>query len=78
MKNERITHETFNEEAWICLCKNRPDSHGFDPCDIYGNVVEPVRGWGNLYVCDQCGRIIDQKTLEVVGRRGETLKKRAA
>jgi DNA-directed RNA polymerase subunit RPC12/RpoP len=31
--------------------------------------VEPVTGWKNLYVCDRCGRIIQQDTLEVVGQR---------
>jgi hypothetical protein len=24
--------------------------------------------WNDLYVCGECGRIIDQNTLEVVGR----------
>ena len=33
-----------------------------------GNEVEPVAGWDNLYVCARCGRIINQDTLEVIGR----------
>ena len=71
MKKEHITHEAGNEEAWICLCGNRPDSDGFYTCDEKGNEVEPVEGeWDEpLYVCNGCGRIVHQETLEVVGRR---------
>jgi hypothetical protein len=64
---EHITHEPGNNEAWVCLCRNRPESDGFFPCNKEGNEMEPVEGWGNLYVCARCRRIIDQFTLEVVG-----------
>jgi hypothetical protein len=66
---EKITHEAGNPEAWKCICGNTPDSGGFYPCDAQGNEMEPVKGWKELYVCDDCGRIIHQDTLEVVGRR---------
>ena len=66
--NERITHEAGNDEAWICICKNTTNAQWFYPCDKEGNQMEPVAGWPDLYVCDRCGRIIDQNTLEVVGR----------
>lgn len=66
---ERITYEEGNEEAWICMCGNRPDADGFYPCDKKGNEIEPGEGWEDLYVCASCGRIIHQNTLEVVGRR---------
>ena len=67
---ERITHEEGNEEAWVCVCGNRPTEDGFYPCDREGNEVEPIVGsnWENLYVCAQCGRIISVNTLEVVGQ----------
>ena len=65
---EQITHEMGNDEAWICICKNTPDSDGFFPCDKEGNEVEPDAGWANLYICAKCGRIIDQDSLVVVGR----------
>ena len=67
---ERITHEEGNEEAWVCVCGNRPAEDGFYPCDREGNEVEPIVGsnWENLYVCAQCGRIISVNTLEVVGQ----------
>jgi hypothetical protein len=71
ISKERITHEEGNDEAWVCLCKNTPVSQGFYPCDKDGNEVEPTAGWDNLYVCAQCGRIINQKNLEVIGRAAE-------
>lgn len=70
MPNEFITHEIGSSEAWICICNNKPDDYGFFPCDKDGNEMEPLKGsdWQNLYVCLNCGRIIKQSTLEVVGR----------
>jgi len=49
-------------------------SDGFFTCDDKGNEVEPIEElWLEpLYVCNRCGRIINQETLEVVGRRGLT------
>jgi len=65
-----ITHEDGSDENWVCICKNRPDSDGFFPCDENGNEIEPIigSGWEALYVCGKCGRIINQFTLEVVGQ----------
>jgi hypothetical protein len=34
--------------------------------------MEPVKGWQDVYVCGRCGRIVNQNTLEVVGRKAET------
>lgn len=67
---EFITHEPNNEEAWICICGNRPADDGFFPCDKNGNEMEPLIGsdWKDLYVCANCGRIINQYTLEVLGQ----------
>jgi hypothetical protein len=67
---ERITHEAGNDEAWVCICGNTPSDGGFYPCDKEGNEMEPLIGsdWDGLYVCADCGRIIKQDTLEVVGR----------
>lgn len=67
---ERITHESGNDEAWVCICGNTPSDGGFYPCDKEGNEMEPTVGsdWDGLYVCADCGRIIKQDTLEVVGR----------
>ena len=70
MSKEFITHEAGNEEAWVCVCGNEPHDDGFHTCDENGNEVEPLVGsdWENLYVCARCGRIIDMRTLGVVGR----------
>ena len=67
--SEKISHEAGNDEAWICICGNTPVSDGFDTCNEHGNHMEPVEGWEGLYVCDRCGRIIRQETLEVIGRK---------
>lgn len=68
-EKEQIKHEAQDRDAWICICKNTPSGDGFYPCDEKGNEMEPTigSGWTNLYVCAQCGRIINQDTLEVVG-----------
>jgi len=68
VQDEVVTHETGSNEAWICICGNEPSEDGFSPCDEKGNEVEPVAGWGGLYVCFRCGRMIDQVSLRVVGR----------
>jgi len=75
MEREYITVQKDHEEgrfgdAWVCLCGNTSTSQGFYPCDDHGKQISPdVDGpWINLYVCDRCGRIINQDTLEVVGR----------
>ncbi len=64
-----ITHESGNEEGWVCVCNNTPSTGGFFPCDLKGNEIEPVKGWNRLYVCDRCGRIIEQDTLKIVAHR---------
>lgn len=66
----KIKRERGDRDAWICACGNVPSGDGFYPCNAAGNEVEPVEGaWdGVLYVCNGCGRIIDQNTLEIIGR----------
>jgi hypothetical protein len=67
---EYISKEAGWEDAWICICGNTPPDGGFYPCDSEGNEMEPTieSDWDNLYVCADCGRIINQDTLEVIGR----------
>jgi len=67
---EKITHEPGDKDAWICRCGNTPVYEGFYPCDAAGNEIEPadyIGAW--IYVCDRCGRIIHEGTLEIIGRR---------
>jgi hypothetical protein len=67
---ERINYEDDDQDAWICACGNTPAGSGFYPCDKEGNGMEPAvgSGWGGLYVCSACGRMIQAETGEVVGR----------
>lgn len=66
--NEHINHEKGNPDAWVCLCGNTPSDDGFYPIDESNHEVEPTaEAWKtNQYFCNQCGRVIDQHTLEVV------------
>ena len=68
---DRITKMKIKgtKDNWICLCGNTALEHGFYPCDSEGYIVEPTPyEWTtNWYVCDKCGRIIDQETLEIKG-----------
>ena len=67
----KVTHEAGNPEAWVCLCGNTPLEEGFYPCNREGQLVEPTpEEWTtHWYVCARCGRMIDQRSLEVVGMR---------
>lgn len=70
-RSERISYDLHDEDAWICRCGNTPTDEGFYPCNDIGTEVEPTEesGWAGLYVCDRCGRIIKQSTLEVQGKK---------
>ena len=70
---DHITHEPQDKDAWKCLCGNTPSGDGFFPCNSKGEEVEPThKEWTTgCYVCNKCGRIINQDTLEVVGQRDE-------
>ena len=70
---EYISNEPGWQDAWVCFCKNTVAGSGFYPCDKNGNEMEPNIGsdWANLYVCADCGRIINQETLEVVGQKSD-------
>jgi hypothetical protein len=68
LPEEHITVEPGWPDAWVCVCGNTPDSDGFYPCDAKGDEMEPVEGWDGLYVCADCGRIIHQETLAILGQ----------
>ena len=63
----------FVTEDWECLCGNTPMQDGFFPCNTQGELVEPTpEEWvTNYYVCDRCGRIIEQRSRAVVGLRSK-------
>ena len=66
--SEHITREDGDKDAWVCICGNMPSENGFYPIDEDNHEVEPtVKDWTtNQYFCNQCGRVIDQDSLEVV------------
>jgi len=67
-EEKAITHEPQDKDAWVCICGNMPSEAGFYPIDETNHEVEPTaEDWKtNQYSCNQCGRVIDQSTLEVV------------
>jgi hypothetical protein len=56
-------------DSWVCCCGNVPSSGGFYSCDADGNHLDACfcSGWDNLYRCGACGRVIDKRTLQVIG-----------
>jgi len=70
MIRNHITHESQDEDAWVCLCGNTSFDSGFAPVNNDHVVVEPVIGeWDTRnYVCLECGRVIDMNALEIVDR----------
>ena len=64
-----MTIQGFEKDEWVCECSNTPADDGFYPCDRTGKEVEPtVSDWKTgLYVCAQCGRLIDSHTGEYKG-----------
>jgi hypothetical protein len=58
-----------NMDDWHCICGNNTFGDGFDTCDPNGNIMEPLIGsiWECHYLCNSCGRIIDQETFQVIG-----------
>jgi hypothetical protein len=52
----------------LCICGNTPWEAGFYPINDSNEEVEPMpRDWTtNQCACFQCGRVIDQTSLEVV------------
>lgn len=45
---------------WVCTCGNMSHTTGFEFCDAAGNVTDDAGDdWPGLYLCPDCGRIID-------------------
>ena len=79
MNKEYISHEPDDKDAWNCICGNHPFGDGFFPCDEKGIEEKPDEPWPtDLSACNLCGRIIDFKTLEVVGKNDEIAGRYAA
>ena len=67
VKDEFITHEEQDREAWVCVCGNMPCYNGFYACDEDGDLIEPGNEWEYLYRCEYCGRVINDGNLQVIG-----------
>ncbi|WP_407117567.1 hypothetical protein [Bradyrhizobium sp. LMG 9283] len=67
---EYIYQPPDDVQEWECICGNTTCRAGFTSCDGSGNEMRPTLDseWQELYLCLNCGRTIDQNTLEVVGR----------
>ncbi len=66
---EFITEES--SDAWVCICGYKGV---FYLCDSMGDEMRPSIGADSeeMYVCNNCGRIIHGDTLQVVGKKGNT------
>lgn len=69
MAQETISHDEHDPDWLICICGNNPERDGFDPCDTEGKYMEPDINWKGHYICTACGRIIEQRSLKVIGRK---------
>jgi hypothetical protein len=53
---------------WECTCGNTPNQSGFYPCNNKGAICEPDHSWDGIhYICYDCGTIVNQYTLMLVG-----------
>ncbi|MNR68774.1 hypothetical protein D3C85_1935450 [compost metagenome] len=44
-----------------------PSYSGFYACDEDGDLIEPGNEWEYLYRCEYCGRVINDRNLQVIG-----------
>jgi len=72
-KDERMPPERILDDhgELTCLCGNTSMDSGFNASTSTGWEVEPTpKDWDSRHwVCEGCGRIIDQETLAIVGTR---------
>lgn len=65
---KRVEDRDDAETYWFCICGNNDNEDGFSPSDSQGRYVD----WNNqkikFYVCNRCKRVINLKTLDVVGQ----------
>lgn len=56
-------------DTWLCVCGNYAEDAGFYTCDEDGNGIDSYSSieWDNLYRCERCGRVIDQRDHKVIG-----------
>jgi len=69
VKGEMIRHYKPDWDCWECICGNHAEDDGFYTCDRDGNLIEATTDswWDELYRCERCGRVIDQRNHQVLG-----------
>lgn len=71
-KPHEVTTEfvRFWDGEFHCLCGNNPNAQGAYPCDLQGKEMEmpPNDDEPQKWCCDNCGRIFDGQTGQVVAR----------
>jgi hypothetical protein len=71
MKPESIKRMPDDQDLWLCLCGNHIWKLGFYPSFLNGNersAPDAPNLEGSAYCCANCGRIVDSRTLQVVGK----------
>ena len=70
---QKITNTSDNpNDPWlVCVCRNTAERDGFVTCSPSGAVCPPLpRKWDGIHLCcSRCGRIVNQKTLAIIGQR---------
>lgn len=63
----KITKAGFFWKKWVCLCRNTDERTGFYPVNRRGEYEPHGFERSIYYACGRCGRMIEYKTLCVVG-----------
>ncbi|MFF3665403.1 hypothetical protein [Microtetraspora malaysiensis] len=48
-----------DENFLTCMCRNRPESSGFETVTPQGVPCEPTADWPGTYQCNDCGVLIN-------------------
>lgn len=63
----KIARLGFFGNTWMCLCGNKTRRAGFYPVNARGEYCWHPFRQSAFYACGRCGRMIERKTMDVVG-----------
>lgn len=63
----KISRTGFFKNNWKCICRKTRKPEAFYPCNAEGEFERDLWGRGKFYACAGCGRMIDPKSLDIVG-----------